>query len=114
MEPYDTTYNPPQFPPHEIVGMGMHEAPRGALSHWVVIEKGAFTNYQAVVPTTWNARPRDQKGPAVVTIRCKTLHGGHRATMTVVTIWSPSQDWLLFGALTVGSVACLGGFRMPL
>jgi hydrogenase large subunit len=58
----DTTYNPPQFPPHEIMGMGMHEAPRGALSHWVVIEKGAFTNYQAVVPTTWNASPRDQKG----------------------------------------------------
>jgi hydrogenase large subunit len=58
----DTTYNPPQFPQHEIVGMGVHEAPRGALSHWVVIEKGAFTNYQAVVPTTWNASPRDAKG----------------------------------------------------
>jgi hydrogenase large subunit len=58
----DTTYNPPQFPSGEIMGMGMHEAPRGALSHWVVIEKGAFTNYQAVVPTTWNASPRDEKG----------------------------------------------------
>jgi hydrogenase large subunit len=58
----DTTYNPPQFPQHEIMGMGVHEAPRGALSHWVVIEKGAFTNYQAVVPTTWNASPRDEKG----------------------------------------------------
>ena len=58
----DTTYNPPNFPKHEILGMGMHEAPRGALSHWVVIEKGAFTNYQAVVPTTWNASPRDDKG----------------------------------------------------
>jgi hydrogenase large subunit len=42
--------------------MGMHEAPRGSLSHWVVIGKGAFTNYQAVVPTTWNASPRDEKG----------------------------------------------------
>jgi hydrogenase large subunit len=58
----DTTYNAPQFPTGEIMGMGMHEAPRGALSHWVVIEKGAFTNYQAVVPTTWNASPRDEKG----------------------------------------------------
>jgi hydrogenase large subunit len=58
----DTTYNPPQFPQHEIMGMGVHEAPRGALSHWVVVEKGAFTNYQAVVPTTWNASPRDEKG----------------------------------------------------
>jgi hydrogenase large subunit len=58
----DTTYNAPQFPAGEVTGMGMHEAPRGALSHWVVIEKGAFTNYQAVVPTTWNASPRDQNG----------------------------------------------------
>jgi hydrogenase large subunit len=58
----DTTYNAPQFPSGEIMGMGMHEAPRGALSHWVVIEKGIFTNYQAVVPTTWNASPRDEAG----------------------------------------------------
>jgi len=57
-----TTYNVPQFPAGEIMGMGMHEAPRGALSHWVVIDKGAFTNYQAVVPTTWNASPRDENG----------------------------------------------------
>ena len=58
----DTTYNPPTFQSGEMMGMGMHEAPRGALSHWVVIDKGAFTNYQAVVPTTWNASPRDEKG----------------------------------------------------
>jgi hydrogenase large subunit len=60
----DTTYNPPQFPSHECEGVGMHEAPRGALSHWVIIDKGAFSNYQAVVPTTWNASPRDEKGIA--------------------------------------------------
>jgi len=58
----DTTYNPPQFSQHEVVGVGMHEAPRGTLSHWVVIDKGVFSNYQAVVPTTWNASPRDQRG----------------------------------------------------
>jgi len=58
----DTTYNPPQFPQHEVVGVGMHEAPRGTLSHWVVVDKGTFSNYQAVVPTTWNASPRDEKG----------------------------------------------------
>ncbi len=57
-----TTCNTPQFPTGEIMGMGMHEAPRGSLSHWVVIEKGKFTNYQAVVPTTWNASPRDESG----------------------------------------------------
>ena len=58
----DTTYNPPKFPQHEIAGVGLHEAPRGTLSHWVVIDKGAFSNYQAVVPSTWNASPRDEKG----------------------------------------------------
>jgi hydrogenase large subunit len=58
----ETTYNPPQFPEHETAGVGIHEAPRGTLSHWVVIDKGSFTNYQAVVPTTWNASPRDQRG----------------------------------------------------
>jgi quinone-reactive Ni/Fe-hydrogenase large subunit len=37
------------------------EAPRGALGHWVVIEGGKIKNYQMVVPTTWNASPRDHK-----------------------------------------------------
>jgi hydrogenase large subunit len=47
-------------------GVGLHEAPRGALSHWVVIAsdgKGMrIENYQAVVPSTWNAGPRDANG----------------------------------------------------
>ena len=60
----DTTYNPPQFPAYDCEGVGMHEAPRGSLSHWVVIDKGVFSNYQAVVPTTWNASPRDERGVA--------------------------------------------------
>ena len=58
----DSTYNPPHFPQQEVAGVGMHEAPRGTLSHWVVIDKGTFSNYQAVVPTTWNASPRDERG----------------------------------------------------
>ncbi len=53
------TFNPPVFPKGEIKGVGFHQAPRGALSHWVVIEKGKIKNYQAVVPSTWNAGPRD-------------------------------------------------------
>jgi hydrogenase large subunit len=56
------THNPPTFPSSEISGVGLHEAPRGALSHWVVIEKGVIRNYQAVVPSTWNASPRDSRG----------------------------------------------------
>ncbi|HUK83736.1 MAG TPA: nickel-dependent hydrogenase large subunit, partial [Verrucomicrobiae bacterium] len=51
----------PSFPSGEVRGFGFHEAPRGTLSHWVVIEAGKFANYQAVVPTTWNASPRDEK-----------------------------------------------------
>ncbi len=56
------TFNPPEFPKGEVKGFGFHEAPRGALSHWVVIENGKIKNYQAVVPSTWNAGPRDQNG----------------------------------------------------
>jgi hydrogenase large subunit len=56
------TFNVPTFPKGEIEGMGFHEAPRGTLSHWVVVNDGKIKNYQAVVPTTWNASPRDDKG----------------------------------------------------
>ena len=58
----DTTiFNEPVFPKGEQRGFGFHEAPRGALSHWVVIKDGKIANYQAVVPSTWNAGPRDEK-----------------------------------------------------
>jgi Ni,Fe-hydrogenase I large subunit len=45
--------------PEECAGAGFHEAPRGALGHWVHIRKGEIANYQCVVPSTWNAGPRD-------------------------------------------------------
>ncbi len=54
-----TTFNRPEFPKGEVRGFGYHEAPRGVLSHWVVIEDGKIKNYQCVVPSTWNAGPRD-------------------------------------------------------
>ncbi|MBI4967632.1 MAG: nickel-dependent hydrogenase large subunit [Rhodospirillales bacterium] len=54
------TFNKPTFPKGEVSGFGYHEAPRGALSHWVVIKDGKTVNYQAVVPTTWNAAPRNE------------------------------------------------------
>ncbi len=56
------TFNAPVFPKEEIKGVGFHQAPRGTLSHWVVIENGKIKNYQAVVPSTWNAGPRDADG----------------------------------------------------
>jgi Ni,Fe-hydrogenase I large subunit len=48
--------------PAESVGAGLHEAPRGALGHWVQIRDGAIENYQCIVPSTWNAGPRDAAG----------------------------------------------------
>ena len=55
------TFNKPVFPKGEQMGVGFHEAPRGVLSHWVVIDSGKIKNYQCVVPTTWNAAPRNEK-----------------------------------------------------
>ncbi len=43
-------------------GMGLTEASRGALGHWLTVEKGLIANYQCVVPTTWNCSPRDGRG----------------------------------------------------
>jgi Ni,Fe-hydrogenase I large subunit len=48
--------------PIEAKGYGFHEAPRGALGHWIRIKDKKILNYQAVVPSTWNASPRDAKG----------------------------------------------------
>jgi hydrogenase large subunit len=55
------TFNKPVFPKGEVQGVGFHEAPRGALSHWVVINDGKIKNYQCVVPSTWNAAPKNEK-----------------------------------------------------
>ena len=52
----------PESWPKTAKGFGMVEAPRGALSHFIVIEDKKIENYQLVVPTTWNAAPRDLEG----------------------------------------------------
>ena len=59
-------FTPWEYPAGEQQGFGFHEAPRGVLSHWAVIDNGKIKNYQCVVPSTWNAGPRDgndQMGP---------------------------------------------------
>ena len=48
--------------PAEAQGWGFTEAPRGMLGHWIRIKDGKIENYQCVVPSTWNASPRDAKG----------------------------------------------------
>jgi hydrogenase large subunit len=52
----------PKTWPKSTKGVGYSEAPRGALAHWINIEDQKIANYQLVVPTTWNASPRDGKG----------------------------------------------------
>ncbi len=59
-------WDPSTWPKEEVMGFGWHEAPRGALGHWIRIKDGKISNFQAVVPSTWNAGPRDpmgQRGP---------------------------------------------------
>jgi hydrogenase large subunit len=57
----ETLWEPSSWP-NEARGAGYMEAPRGALGHWVLIKDGTIDNYQAVVPSTWNAGPRDPGG----------------------------------------------------
>ncbi|MBU3927009.1 MAG: nickel-dependent hydrogenase large subunit, partial [Bacteroidetes bacterium] len=52
----------PETWPSEAQGVGMSEAPRGALAHWIKIKDKLIDNYQLVVPSTWNASPRDANG----------------------------------------------------
>ena len=57
----DQYWDPSTWPKH-MQGVGLMEAPRGGLSHWIVIDDARISNYQAVVPSTWNAGPRDANG----------------------------------------------------
>jgi len=52
----------PETWPAEAQGVGFTEAPRGMLGHWIRIKEGKIENYQCVVPSTWNASPRDAQG----------------------------------------------------
>lgn len=55
-----------QYKPGSGRGYGLDEAPRGAIGHWLEAEGGRITNYQMIIPTGWNASPRDitgQPGP---------------------------------------------------
>ncbi|GGP44463.1 hydrogenase 2 large subunit [Shewanella algicola] len=59
----ESTYVKPEIDPNQVYeGYSMIEAPRGMLSHWIRIKDGKVENYQAVVPTTWNAGPVDARG----------------------------------------------------
>lgn len=67
--------------PKKAQGVGFMEAPRGALAHWIVIENERIANYQAVVPSTWNAGPRDPQG----------LPGAYEASLEGHRLHDPKQ-----------------------
>ncbi|MGB3212973.1 MAG: nickel-dependent hydrogenase large subunit [Desulforhopalus sp.] len=52
------------FDQYSGYGVGLSEAPRGALGHWVKIDKGRISHYQVITPTCWNASPRDDNDVA--------------------------------------------------
>ncbi len=77
--------------PNRAQGVGFTEAPRGALAHWIVIENGKIANYQAVVPSTWNAGPRDaagQPGPYEAALAGHRLHDPKQPLEILRTIHS--------------------------
>jgi len=74
-------HNQPVFSSGEVEGVGTHEAPRGTLSHWIVIKDEKIKNYQAVVPSTWNASPRDRSG----------AHGPYEASLLHTPLARPEE-----------------------
>ncbi|MDY6981305.1 MAG: nickel-dependent hydrogenase large subunit, partial [Pseudomonadota bacterium] len=77
--------------PKEARGVGYTEAPRGALAHWIVIKDGKIDNYQAVVPSTWNAGPRDaegKSGPYEAALQGHKLHDPKQPIEILRTIHS--------------------------
>jgi hydrogenase large subunit len=76
----DEKWDPSTWP-GEARGYGFHEAPRGSLCHWVVIRDGKVANYQAVVPSTWNASPRDARDE----------RGSYEASLVGTPVADPSR-----------------------
>lgn len=77
--------------PSMAKGVGYTEAPRGALAHWIVIKDEKIDNYQAVVPSTWNAGPRDamgQSGPYEAALKGHTLYDPKQPIEILRTIHS--------------------------
>jgi hydrogenase large subunit len=73
-------WNPGSWP-KSARGAGFMEAPRGGLGHWIVIENEKISNYQAIVPSTWNSGPRDAKGQP----------GPYEAALTGTPMHDPKQ-----------------------
>jgi hydrogenase large subunit len=77
----DPSHWDPSTWPAESKGFGFTEAPRGSLGHWVQIRGGKIANYQIVVPSTWNASPKDGKGQ----------HGAYEAALMGTPMADPQR-----------------------
>ncbi|MGE5621402.1 MAG: nickel-dependent hydrogenase large subunit, partial [Candidatus Bathyarchaeota archaeon] len=70
--------------PEEGLGMGLVEAARGGLGHWLSIKRGRIERYQIVAPTTWNFSPRDGEGrPGPLELALVGVPAGDGALPTV-------------------------------
>jgi len=86
----ETLWEPSSWP-KQAKGVGYMEAPRGALAHWIVIKDQIIDNYQAVVPSTWNAGPRDvtgQDGPYEAALKGHKLYDPKQPIEILRTIHS--------------------------
>jgi len=86
----ETLWEPSSWP-KIAKGVGYTEAPRGALAHWIVIKDQIIDNYQAVVPSTWNAGPRDvagQDGPYEAALKGHKLQDAKQPIEILRTIHS--------------------------
>jgi hydrogenase large subunit len=77
----DTSRWEPSTWPTEAKGYGFTEAPRGSLAHWIHIKDAKIENYQIVVPSTWNASPKDGKGQ----------HGAYEAALLNTPMADPKR-----------------------
>lgn len=77
----DTKFWDPNTWKPESKGYGFTEAPRGALCHWINIKDKKIANYQIVVPSTWNASPKDGKGN----------HGAYEAALIGTPMADPKR-----------------------
>jgi hydrogenase large subunit len=75
----DTSKWEPSTWPEDAKGLGFSEAPRGSLCHWIKIHGGKIASYQIVVPSTWNASPKDAKGQ----------HGAYEAALLGTPMFDP-------------------------
>jgi hydrogenase large subunit len=87
LNPANSCYTYKKIPKQVSAGYGLIEVPRGSLGHWIKIEGRKIAKYQCVVPTTWNASPKDaldQPGPAEAALITSRI--GTNATDQIINI----------------------------